>query len=69
MRRMLDCEIVLSLLGVPKPQRQQIENTYSGGMVKFTEDCVTSVLTKLPTHDSYILVALPGRSLHCRSLS
>lgn len=53
MRRLLGYDATLSLLGVPKPQRQQIENTYSGGVAGFTEDCITSALTKLPTQDNY----------------
>ena len=53
MRRMLGFDGTLSLLGVPKPQRQQIENTYRGGVAKFTQDCIASVFTKLPTQDNY----------------
>ncbi len=53
MRRMLGYDATLSLLGVPKPQRQQIESTYQGGVAKFTQDCVSAVLTRLPTHDNY----------------
>ncbi|MCY2967998.1 MAG: BtaA family protein [Planctomycetota bacterium] len=46
-------DTTLSLLGVPRPQRQQVENTYEGGIATFIEDCVESVFTKLPLHDNY----------------
>ncbi len=52
-RRMMGYDATLSLLGVPKPQREQIEKSYRGGIAKFTEDCLTSVFTKLPTQDNY----------------
>jgi S-adenosylmethionine-diacylglycerol 3-amino-3-carboxypropyl transferase len=53
MRRMMGYDTTLSLLGVPRPQRQQIEQTYQGGVARFTEDCLTSVFTRVPTTDNY----------------
>ncbi len=43
----------LAMLGVPRPQRQQIDKTYSGGIVEFAKDCIEYVFTKLPLHDNY----------------
>jgi S-adenosylmethionine-diacylglycerol 3-amino-3-carboxypropyl transferase len=43
----------LSMLGVPKPQRQHLENHYEGGISKFIEDCIEAVFTKLPLRDNY----------------
>ncbi len=52
----------LSLLGVPRPQRQQVERTYPGGIGKFIEDRVTAVFTQLPIYDNYFWrVYLTGR--------
>ena len=44
----MDRDATLSLLGVPRPQRLQLERTYLGGIAKFIEDRVESVFTKLP---------------------
>ncbi|HRF00619.1 MAG TPA: BtaA family protein [Pirellulaceae bacterium] len=46
-------DTTLSMLGVPKAQRKQIELTYEGGVVKFVRDCVEAVFTKLPLRDNY----------------
>lgn len=46
-------DTTLSMLGVPKAQRRQIELQYEGGIVKFIQDCLESVFTKLPIHDNY----------------
>lgn len=46
-------DTTLSLLGVPRPQREQVEATYAGGIPRFIEDCVEAVFTKLPLHDNY----------------
>jgi len=46
-------DATLSLLGVPRPQRQQIEKNYDGGILKFMQDCVESVFTKLSIQDNY----------------
>ena len=46
-------DATLSLLGVPRPQRRQIEKTYPGGIVKFIEDRIEIVFTKLPLQDNY----------------
>ena len=43
----------LSMLGVPKAQRNQIDTQYPGGLVQFVQDCVESVFAKLPLQDNY----------------
>ena len=43
----------LSLVGVPRAQRQQVDKHYEGGIVKFVQDCVESVFACLPIHDNY----------------
>lgn len=52
-RFMVNRDTTMSMLGVPKAQRRQIENQYPGGLVKFIEDCVSSVFAKIPIHDNY----------------
>jgi S-adenosylmethionine-diacylglycerol 3-amino-3-carboxypropyl transferase len=46
-------DAILSLLGVPKAQRKQIETQYEGGVVKFVQDCLDSVFGTLPIQDNY----------------
>ncbi|CAM2065637.1 BtaA family protein [Sulfidibacter corallicola] len=53
LRRMIRTDSALSLLGIPRPQREQIERTYVGGIAKFIEDCVETVFTLIPTRDNY----------------
>lgn len=46
-------DTTLSLLGVPRAQRQQVERHYDGGIAKFMEDCIEAVLAYLPVGDNY----------------
>jgi S-adenosylmethionine-diacylglycerol 3-amino-3-carboxypropyl transferase len=46
-------DMTLSLLGVPQPQRQQVERDYVGGIARFIEDCVEAVFAQLPLRDNY----------------
>jgi len=46
-------DMTLSLLGVPRPQRQQVERDYAGGIARFIEDCVEAVFARLPLRDNY----------------
>lgn len=46
-------DATLSMLGVPKAQRRQIDKQYDGGIVKFVEDCLDNVFSKIPIHDNY----------------
>jgi len=43
----------LALLGVPRPQRQQVERGYPGGISKFIQDRLEGVFTRIPLHDNY----------------
>jgi S-adenosylmethionine-diacylglycerol 3-amino-3-carboxypropyl transferase len=62
LRWVLGKDLALSLLGVPRPQRQQIDRTYPGGVRRFIEDRIQAVLTKLPLRDNYFWrVYLTGR--------
>lgn len=52
----------LALLGVPRPQRQQVERHYPGGIAQFIEERVEEVFTRLPIADNYFWrVYLTGR--------
>lgn len=46
-------DTTLSMLGVPKAQRRQIDQQYPGGIVKFVEDSIEAVFAKLPIQDNY----------------
>jgi S-adenosylmethionine-diacylglycerol 3-amino-3-carboxypropyl transferase len=46
-------DTTLSMLGVPKAQRRQIELYYQGGLVKYVQDCVEGVFCRLPLADNY----------------
>ncbi|MDG2011969.1 MAG: BtaA family protein [Pirellulaceae bacterium] len=46
-------DTTMSMLGVPKAQRRQIEDHYPGGLVKYIQDCVEGVFVKLPIKDNY----------------
>jgi len=46
-------DATLSLVGVPRAQRVQVEQQYEGGIVAFLEDCVEAVFARLPLRDNY----------------
>lgn len=46
-------DTTMSLLGVPRAQRRQIEEQYPGGLVQYIQDCVEGVFTRLPMKDNY----------------
>ncbi len=46
-------DTTLSMLGVPKAQRKQIDTQYPGGVVQFIHDCLEAVFSKLPLQDNY----------------
>jgi S-adenosylmethionine-diacylglycerol 3-amino-3-carboxypropyl transferase len=55
-------DTTLSLVGVPRAQRRQVERDYQGGIVKFVQDCVEAVFAELPLKDNYFWrVYLTGR--------
>lgn len=49
----LSRDSTMSMLGVPKAQRRQIEQTYSGGLIEFIQECMESVFVRLPMKDNY----------------
>ena len=53
MKFVINRDTTLAMLGVPRAQRYQVENQYEGGIVKFTEDCLEAVMTKLPFKENY----------------
>ncbi len=46
-------DTTLSMLGVPKAQRRQIDSQYPGGIVQFIQDAMEAVFAKLPIKDNY----------------
>jgi S-adenosylmethionine-diacylglycerol 3-amino-3-carboxypropyl transferase len=46
-------DTTLSLLGVPRAQRQQVERHYEGGIAQFVDECLTAVFAYLPLGDNY----------------
>jgi S-adenosylmethionine-diacylglycerol 3-amino-3-carboxypropyl transferase len=46
-------DLTMFLLGVPRAQRRQIEEQYEGGLVRYIQDCVEGVFTRLPMKDNY----------------
>ena len=53
MKFAMNRDTTLSMVGVPKAQRKQVEQQYRGGVVKFVQDCVEAVFCKLPLADNY----------------
>lgn len=46
-------DTTLSLVGVPRAQREQVEAFHHGGIAQFIEDAVEAVFTQLPLRDNY----------------
>jgi len=46
-------DAVLSLLGVPRAQREQVEEIYPGGIIEYIEHCLDAVFGELPFSDNY----------------
>ena len=53
LKRLLETDLALSALGIPKAQRDHLEKTCGMGMADFMEDCVEAVFTRLPAHENY----------------
>jgi S-adenosylmethionine-diacylglycerol 3-amino-3-carboxypropyl transferase len=53
MRFAMNRDTTLSMVGVPKAQRRQVETQYEGGIVKFVQDCLEAVFAELPLADNY----------------
>lgn len=50
---LISTDVALSLVGVPRAQRNQIDQNYPGGIAAFIEDCIESVFTRLSLKDNY----------------
>ena len=46
-------DATLSMIGVPKAQRQQVDSQYEGGIASFAQDCMDTVFTEIPISDNY----------------
>lgn len=46
-------DTTLSLLGVPRAQRLQVERHFDGGIAQFIEECLETVFAYLPLGDNY----------------
>lgn len=53
LRFAMNRDTTLSMLGVPKAQRKQIDEQYPGGVVQFVEDSMEAVFAKIPIQDNY----------------
>jgi S-adenosylmethionine-diacylglycerol 3-amino-3-carboxypropyl transferase len=53
MKFALKRDATLSMLGVPKAQRQQIDKQYPGGIFSFIQDSMEAVFARLPIHENY----------------
>jgi S-adenosylmethionine-diacylglycerol 3-amino-3-carboxypropyl transferase len=62
MRWALSRQLTLSLLGVPRPQRREMEAEHAGGVAAYVRDSVEYVLCQLPLATNYFWrVYLNGR--------
>ena len=43
----------MSMLGVPRSQREHLEENYDGGILAFLNDCLEAVFARLPIADNY----------------
>lgn len=53
MKFAMNRDTTMSMVGVPKAQRKQVESQYEGGIGKFVHDCVEAVFCELPLKDNY----------------
>jgi S-adenosylmethionine-diacylglycerol 3-amino-3-carboxypropyl transferase len=63
----LNRDTTMSMLGVPKAQRRQIETQYPGGLIQYIQDCLQAVFAELPMRDNYFWrVYMNGKyARHC----
>jgi len=62
MKFAMNRDTTMSMVGVPKAQRRQVESQYEGGIGKFVHDCVEAVFCELPLKDNYFWrVYMKGR--------
>jgi S-adenosylmethionine-diacylglycerol 3-amino-3-carboxypropyl transferase len=53
LRFAMNRDATLSMVGVPRAQRRQLEADYEGGVVQFVRDCLDAVFGQLPLADNY----------------
>ena len=53
LRFAINRDSTLSMLGVPRAQRRQLEREYQGGIAQFVHDCLEAVFGRLPLSDNY----------------
>ncbi len=53
LRWLFNRSATMSLLGVPQPQRAQIDGQYPGGLPQFIRDALEAMVTRLPLADNY----------------
>ncbi len=53
LRFLMNRNSTLSMVGVPRAQRNQVESQYDGEIARFVQDCVDAVFAELPIHDNY----------------
>jgi S-adenosylmethionine-diacylglycerol 3-amino-3-carboxypropyl transferase len=53
LRFALNRDTTMSMLGVPRAQRRQIEATYDGDLAQFIQDCIEGAFVGLPMRDNY----------------
>jgi S-adenosylmethionine-diacylglycerol 3-amino-3-carboxypropyl transferase len=53
LRFFMNRDTTLSMVGVPRAQRSQVESQYEGGIVKFIQDCMDAVFSQLSLADNY----------------
>lgn len=55
-------DVTMSMLGVPRAQRRQLEEQYDGNIAKFIHDSLEAIFTKIPIRENYFWrVYLTGR--------
>ena len=53
MKFVMNRDTMMSMLGVPRAQRKQLENYHEGGVVQYVQDALQAVLCDLPLKDNY----------------
>lgn len=53
LRTAISRDLTLAMLGVPRPQRIQVEKNCDGGIAGFIEQCMRAVFTERPLADNY----------------
>lgn len=53
LRFAMNRDMTLSLVGVPRAQRRQVESYYAEGVFQFIRDCLDAVFGQLPLTDNY----------------